>query len=212
MRNRVVVAIMATTGLLTSTIALAEINDNPATPKLSNSFEVPAFVAADVAAPVAVEPTLSSNGTSSNYASTAQADPADSLSELLERLDVAQASNEDIHCLATTVYYEARSESLAGQLAVANVVLERSKSGRFPKDLCGVVKQAGQFSFVKGGRLPTAPNNAGQWNTAKAIAHIAMEGSWANPVQGALFFHSSRVSPGWRHERLTRIGGHVFYR
>ncbi len=207
MRNRVVVAIMATTGLLTSTIALAEINDSSATGKLSNSFEVPAIVAADLAAPAAVEPTLSTND-----AVTAQADPADSLSELVERLDVAQATDEDIHCLATTVYYEARSESLAGQLAVANVVLERSKSGRFPKDLCGVVKQAGQFSFVKGGRLPTAPNNAGQWNTAKAIAHIAMEGSWANPVQGALFFHSSRVSPGWRHERLTRIGGHVFYR
>ena len=207
MRNRVVVAIMATTGLLTSTIALAEINDSSATGKLSNSFEVPAIVAADLAAPAAVEPTLSTND-----AVTAQADPADSLSELVERLDVAQATDEDIHCLATTVYYEARSESLAGQLAVANVVLERSKSGRFPRDLCGVVKQAGQFSFVKGGRLPTAPNNAGQWNTAKAIAHIAMEGSWANPVQGALFFHSSRVSPGWRHERLTRIGGHVFYR
>ena len=207
MRNRVVVAIMATTGLLTSTIALAEINDNPATVKLSNSFEVPAFVAADVAAPVAVEPSANSN-----YASTAQADPADSLSEMVERLDAAQVTNEDIHCLATTVYYEARSESLAGQLAVANVVLERSKSGRFPKDLCGVVKQAGQFSFVKGGRLPSAPNNAGQWQTAKAIAHIAMDGSWANPVQGALFFHSSRVSPGWRHERITRIGGHVFYR
>ncbi len=207
MRNRVVVAIMATTGLLTSTIALAEINDNRATVKLSNSFEVPAFVAADVAAPVAVEPSANSN-----YASTAQADPADSLSEMVERLDAAQVTNEDIHCLATTVYYEARSESLAGQLAVANVVLERSKSGRFPKDLCGVVKQAGQFSFVKGGRLPSAPNNAGQWQTAKAIAHIAMDGSWANPVQGALFFHSSRVSPGWRHERITRIGGHVFYR
>ena len=207
MRNRVVVAIMATTGLLTSTIALAEINDNPATVKLSNSFEVPAFVAADVAAPVAVEPT-----TGANYAASAQADPADSLSEMVERLDAAQVTNEDIHCLATTVYYEARSESLAGQLAVANVVLERSKSGRFPKDLCGVVKQAGQFSFVKGGRLPSAPNNAGQWQTAKAIAHIAMDGSWANPVQGALFFHSSRVSPGWRHERITRIGGHVFYR
>jgi len=207
MRNQVVVAIMATTGLLTSTIALAEINDSSATGKLSNTFEVPAIVAADVAAPLAVEPTFSTND-----ADTAQADPADSLSELVERLNVAQATNDDIHCLATTVYYEARSESLAGQLAVANVVLERSKSGRFPKDLCGVVKQAGQFSFVKGGRLPSAPNNAGQWQTAKAIAHIAMEGSWANPVQGALFFHSSRVSPGWRHERLTRIGGHVFYR
>ena len=207
MRNHVVVAIMATSGLLTSTIALAEINDGSATTKLANSFEVPAFVAADVAAPVAVEPTLSTTD-----AVAVQEDPADSLSELVERLNVAQASNDDIHCLATTVYYEARSESLAGQLAVANVVLERSKSGRFPKDLCGVVKQPGQFSFVKGGRLPTGPNNAGQWNTAKAIAHIAMEGSWANPVQGALFFHSSRVSPGWRHERLTRIGGHVFYR
>lgn len=207
MRNQIVVAIMATTGLLTSTIALAEINDNSVTGQLSNTFEVPATVAADVAAPVAVEPE-----TSTNDAVTAQADPADSLSELVERVDVAQATDEDAHCLATAVYYEARSESLSGQLAVANVVLERSKSGRFPKDLCAVVKQPRQFSFVKGGRLPSAPNNKGQWQTAKAIAQIAMQGSWANPVQGALFFHSSRVSPGWPHERITRIGGHIFYR
>ena len=101
--------------------------------------------------------------------------------------------------------------ALAGQLAVAHVVINRAKSGRFPKSLCGVVHQPSQFSFVRGGRMPAVRNGA-QWNNAVAIAQIARDGSWKNQAPGALFFHARYVSPGWRKTRVAAIDNHIFYR
>ncbi|MCW2336361.1 spore germination cell wall hydrolase CwlJ-like protein [Sphingobium sp. B2D3A] len=206
MPNRVVVAIVATVGLLSSTIALAAAPEGTARQGFSTMLEVPAVVAASLTTPATIEPDAE---TAPNEA--ASADSVDSLAELVQQANVEEISDADAKCLATTIYYEARSESLTGQLAVANVVLERARSGRFPTSLCGVVTQPGQFSFVRQGQLPT-PTHAGQWRTARAIAQIALDGSWDNPVEGALFFHSARVSPNWKHDRLTRIGGHIFYR
>lgn len=206
MPNRIVVSVVATVGLLSSTLALAAAPEGTARDNLSNMLEVPAIVAANLATPAAVEP----EAQIPVEAAVVQ-EPADTLHELVQQVSVDELSDEEANCLATTIYYEARSESLTGQLAVAHVVLERAKSGRFPTSVCGVVTQPRQFSFVRGGRLPT-PTHAGQWRTAKAIAQIAMDGSWENPVEGALFFHSARVSPGWKHDRVSRIGGHIFYR
>jgi spore germination cell wall hydrolase CwlJ-like protein len=210
MPNHIVVAALATLGMLSSTLALAEVNDNNAKP-VTNALEAPTIVAASVATPVSVEP-----GKESNFVQPtpqpAIADGIDTLAELVAQSAGDTALDADARCLATAVYYEARSESLAGQLAVAHVVLQRARSGRFPSSLCGVVTQPGQFSFVRSGRLPAVPVNAGQWKTAAAIARIAQEGSWENPVEGALYFHATRVSPAWGKERVMRIGGHVFYR
>ena len=64
--------------------------------------------------------------------------------------------DEETNCLATAVYFEARGESLEGQLAVAHVVMNRASSGRYPPDWCGVVKQPAQFSFVRHGEFPYA--------------------------------------------------------
>ncbi|HJO66877.1 MAG TPA: cell wall hydrolase, partial [Sphingomonas sanguinis] len=64
------------------------------------------------------------------------------------------ASSEELRCLAGAIYFEGRGEPLAGQLAVAQVILNRTKSGRFPTDVCNVIKQRGQFSFVRGGEIP----------------------------------------------------------
>ncbi len=72
---------------------------------------------------------------------------------------------------------QAKSEPLAGQLAVADVILNRTESGRFPRSVCGVVTQRGQFSFVRGGKLPTPPAN-GQWKKALAVAQVAMKDQW----------------------------------
>lgn len=66
----------------------------------------------------------------------------------------ATIDDEELNCLAIGVYYESKGEPLAGQLAVADVILNRTTSGRFPTSVCGVLTQRGQFSFVKGGRLP----------------------------------------------------------
>lgn len=95
---------------------------------------------------------------------------------------------------------------------MARVVINRASSGRFPRSLCGVVTQAGQFSFVRGGRLPDADKNDAQWRNARAIAKIAVDNEWKSQAEGALFFHASRVSPGWGRQRLTQIDNHIFYR
>jgi len=205
MSKHLAVAALSAFGLLSSTLALAEVTTDTASP-IKTALEAPVLVAADlISADATVEPGKDS------FIQPAT-EPADTLAELVSEADGNAALDNEAHCLATAVYYEARSESLSGQLAVANVVLQRARSGRFPSSLCGVVTQPGQFSFVRAGRLPTAPSQADQWQTAKAIARIAQQGAWDNPVEGALYFHATRVSPGWGKERMTRIGGHIFYR
>ncbi len=134
----------------------------------------------------------------------------DTLRETVEMADASVDSAEH-RCLATAIYYESRAESLEGQLAVANVVMNRAESGRFAPSICGVLRQRSQFSFVHGGVIPTPPENS-QWRTAVAVASVAMDDSWASPVPGALFFHAARVSPGWNRPRLARLGNHIFYR
>jgi N-acetylmuramoyl-L-alanine amidase len=118
----------------------------------------------------------------------------------------------ELNCLAGAIYFEAKSESLSGQLAVGRVIVARSKSGRFPNSYCGVVFQPSQFSFVRGGGMPGIARGSLQWRNAVAIAQIAHAGSWRSPVEGALYFHAAYVSPSWHLARVGRIENHVFYR
>lgn len=120
--------------------------------------------------------------------------------------------DEQLRCLAGAIYFEARGESLEGQLAVGRVVVDRARSGRFPSSYCGVVFQRSQFSFVRGQTMPRVNENTPAWQRAVAIARIADEGSWQSPTDGALFFHATHVSPRWRLTRLARVDNHVFYR
>lgn len=120
--------------------------------------------------------------------------------------------SRELHCLAGATYFESKGESLAGQLAVARVIVARSKSGRFPNSYCGVVYQPSQFSFVRGGGMPAIPRASKQWKNAVAIAQIAHSNAWTSPVEGALFFHAAYVSPNWKLRRVGRIDNHVFYR
>jgi hypothetical protein len=136
-----------------------------------------------------------------------------SLSELVASYTSKNATDKEHECLAEAVYFEAKGESLQGQLAVAEVILNRVNSGRFPASICGVVKQKSQFSFVRSGHIPTIPKSSAAWSTAVAIAYIASQNLDEAGVGGAMFFHARYVSPKWR--RLTRvasIGNHIFYR
>lgn len=137
---------------------------------------------------------------------------ASSLAELVRKQDVGEPLSAEERCLAGAVYFESKSESLSGQLAVARVVMARSKSGRFPSTLCGVVYQKSQFSFVRGGGMPPIATGSNQWRNAVAISKIALNNAWKSPVEGALFFHARRVSPGWRLTRLGSVDNHIFYR
>ncbi|WP_288986525.1 cell wall hydrolase [uncultured Sphingopyxis sp.] len=136
---------------------------------------------------------------------------ADTLAQLVAATPKPETIDPELRCLAQAVYFESRGESLAGQLAVAHVVINRAKSGRFPTTLCGVVHQPSQFSFVRRGKMP-AVRNAVQWSNALAIAQIARDDSWQNRAPGALFFHARYVSPGWRKTRIAQIDNHIFYR
>ncbi|PIX64774.1 MAG: cell wall hydrolase [Sphingomonadales bacterium CG_4_10_14_3_um_filter_58_15] len=139
-------------------------------------------------------------------------DGASSLRQLVRQQSVDGSLDAEMQCLAGTVYFESKGESLQGQLAVARVVLARVASSRFPNSICGVVFQRSQFSFVRGGKMPPIRTGQRHWRNAVAIAKIAMNDGWESPVEGALFFHARYVSPGWRLTRLATIDNHIFYR
>lgn len=147
-----------------------------------------------------------------NDAEPALPSEADSLAELVEAQTIPESLDSEMQCLAGTVYFESKGESLTGQLAVARVVINRVRSGRFPDSICGVVHQPSQFSFVRGGRMPDVNMSSRSWRRAVAIAQIAMADAWDSKVEGALYFHARRVSPGWNRVRMASIDNHVFYR
>jgi spore germination cell wall hydrolase CwlJ-like protein len=139
--------------------------------------------------------------------------PTGDLVAMVAELRGPDAGSRELECLATGIYFESKSEPLAGQLAVGKVIANRTQSGgRFPSSYCGVLFQRGQFSFVHGGRLPSVPRGNKQWQTAVAIAKIVDQGLQQSSVGNALFFHARYVSPGWRMKRVASIGNHVFYR
>lgn len=137
---------------------------------------------------------------------------AASLNELIASVPTQGDLSKDMHCLAGAIYFESRGEPLTGQLAVGRVIVNRAASNRFPSSYCGVVYQRSQFSFVKGGRMPSIAMGSAAWRKAKAIAKVAHESLWDSPAKGALFFHAAHVSPRWRLTRVGRVSSHIFYR
>jgi len=164
------------------------------------------------------EPTLSQPAdtqpqTDSDEAQQAAVKPSGDLASMVAQLRGPEAGSRELECLATGIYFESKSEPLAGQLAVGQVIANRAQSGgRFPDSYCGVLFQRGQFSFVHGRTLPGVPRANHQWQTAVAIAKIVDQGLKESSVGDALFFHARYVAPGWRAKRIASIGNHVFYR
>lgn len=142
----------------------------------------------------------------------AAADGMRALSALVDDYANSDTDNSEMECLAGAIYFESKGEPLAGQLAVAEVIINRTTSGRYPKSLCGVVKQPSQFSFVRGGRIPSIPKDSPHWRKAVAIAHIAMQDLADSPASEATAFHAAYVSPRWKMKRVARVGNHIFYR
>jgi len=159
------------------------------------------------------QPADTQSQTDSDVTEQAAVKPSGDLASMVAQLRGPEAGSRELECLATGVYFEAKSEPLAGQLAVGQVIANRAQSGgRFPDSYCGVLFQRGQFSFVHGRTLPTVPRSNKQWQTAVAIAKIVDQGLKESSVGDALFFHARYVSPGWRMKRIASIGNHVFFR
>lgn len=126
--------------------------------------------------------------------------------------------SDPIECLTQAIYYEARSESEEGQAAVAAVVMNRSRSGRYPKDVCQVVYQRNsrtcQFTFTCDGAIGRRPVNMTQWARAERIAREVHDGRSSVNLPGAsVNYHADYVRPSWgaRLERVRQIGAHIFY-
>ena len=138
-----------------------------------------------------------------------------------QRIEHANAERD---CLAQAIYHEARGESQAGQLAVANVIVNRALSGKFPSTLCGVIYQNAdkgryrcQFTFACDGRADTAGERRA-WARSASLAETV----YAEFVTGqklgalprsALFYHTTAVRPSWSRSfsQIAQIGSHIFY-
>lgn len=123
----------------------------------------------------------------------------------------------DLQCLTEAVYYEAKTQTVQGQLAVAQVVLNRRKSPAFPQSICAVVYQKKgarcQFSWACNAKTLRQPRDALQWAVAREVARFALIGKAPDPSKGATYFHAAYVKPHWPHlQKTTKIGGHIFYR
>lgn len=105
------------------------------------------------------------------------------------------------HCLAEAIYQEARGESIQGQMAVKQVVLNRVQHPHFPKNICEVVFQRGQFSWTAGWKT---------WTYTPVTLQLALDTTTTNLK--ALYFHSTNINPNWNKTYITTIGNHRFYK
>jgi len=135
---------------------------------------------------------------------------------------------EAIFCLALNVFHESRNQSLIGQIATAQVVMNRVKDERYPDTVCEVVKQGEtyswkpdypvrnrcQFSWYCDGKSDEPDRNSFAWEKAVTVAHGVYYGNLDDFVEGATHYHAYYVSPEWASSKtyITRIDDHIFYR
>ena len=138
------------------------------------------------------------------------------LVELVERHAGGDALTAEQDCLASAVYFEARGETLEGQLAVAEVVLNRARSGRYPATWCGVVRQPRAILLrppAAASRPPTA-SQRGLAPRRRDRPHRREPRDQRLLPENALWYHATYVRPSWgrRLDRSGQIGAHIFYR
>jgi len=127
--------------------------------------------------------------------------------------------SKQLDCLAEALYFEARGESVKGQFAVADVILNRVDSPLFPKTVCGVVQQGEgsgrgcQFSYRCDGRSD-AIRDSEAYAELRKVAALSMQGVGGELTEGATFYHAKGVKPSWSRKfpQTASIGAHRFYR
>ena len=132
----------------------------------------------------------------------------------------AKVRERQLACLARNIYYEAGSEPFEGKVAVAQVTLNRMESGKFPDDVCQVIYQKNvfyekvvcQFSWYCDREATVRPIHKGNYDESmEAAKKVLLEGFRLPSIKDALFYHADYVNPGWRKERVAKIGRHIFY-
>lgn len=123
-----------------------------------------------------------------------------------------KATERDIICLAENIYHEARSESVKGQIAVAQVTLNRAKHpSTFRSSICGVVYEKAQFSWTLDKTKKIKDYKT--WQKTVALAESILQGYNHIPNFNALYYHTAAIKPHWSKTKqiATKIGSHVFY-
>ena len=127
--------------------------------------------------------------------------------------------NREMKCLSEALYFEARGEQIEGQIAVADVIINRKNSNRFPNTICGVVSEgshkrhACQFSYNCDGKLELIYDKKTYSRIVK-LSSMILNGAFSDVTKGATFFHASEVSPSWskKFKKTRKIGRHIFYK
>ena len=119
---------------------------------------------------------------------------------------------EQPKCLALNIYHEARGERVEGQIAVAQVTVNRVGHDEWPSTICEVVYEPKQFSWTHLIK-EHSPSEAKAWSQARIIARDVMIGNVEDPTKGAVFYHANYVNPDWaKFMDLSKvIGNHLFY-
>jgi hypothetical protein len=133
----------------------------------------------------------------------------------------AQLRQKQLDCLARNIYHEAGYEPFEGKVAVAQVTINRAESGEFPSDICQVVYQKNvvyekvlcQFSWYCNSASLQKPMNGPVYTESMEVAKkVLLEGFRLPSVKNALYFHGDYINPGWKRERVAKVGRHIFYK
>ena len=133
----------------------------------------------------------------------------------------AEVRERQLGCLAKNIYYEAGSEPFEGKVAIAQVTLNRTASGKFPGDICQTIYQKNifyekvvcQFSWACDRNTGVRPINSAAFNQSMDVAKkVLLEGFRLPGLKDAMYFHADNVSPGWNKQKIVQIGHHIFYR
>jgi spore germination cell wall hydrolase CwlJ-like protein len=132
-----------------------------------------------------------------------------------------EVRERQLACLAKNIYYEAGNQPFEGKVAVAQVTLNRTESGLYPSDICKTIYQKNivyekvlcQFSWVCDRDTTVKAINKANFKEAEEVAKkVLLEGFRLPSLKEAMYFHGDYINPGWKRERITKIGNHIFYK
>lgn len=133
----------------------------------------------------------------------------------------ADMRQKQLDCLARNIYHEAGGEPFEGKVAVAQVTINRAESGQFPSDICKVVYQKNivyekvlcQFSwYCNSASLKKPMNGPVYYESMEVAKKVLLEGFRLQSVKDAMYFHGDYINPGWKREKVAKIGRHIFYK
>jgi len=142
--------------------------------------------------------------------------------EAMESSQITTAMRErQLTCLATNIYYEAGNQPFEGKVAVAQVTINRTESGLYPADICKTIYQKNivyekvlwQFSWVCDRTVMARPVNRANFKESEEVAKkVLLEGFRLPSLKDAMYFHGDYINPGWKREKIAKIGNHIFYK